>query len=77
MKAKELKNGTYTISGITKEEIIAMADYMAFAERAEHGYMHNVEEMRKRIDEIRENGTTEKIYMMEFLFRCMANDLRK
>lgn len=77
MKAKELKNGAYTISGITKEEIIAMADYMAFAERAERGYMHNVEEMRKRIDEIRENGTTEKIYMMEFLFRCMANDLRK
>lgn len=77
MKAEELKNGTYTISGVTKEEIIAMADYMAFAEMAEHGYMHNVEEMRKRIDEIRENGTTEKISMIEFLFSCMANDLRK
>lgn len=77
MKAKELKNGTYTISGITKEEIIAMADYMAFAKRAEHGYMHNVEEMRKIIDEIRENGTAEKICTMEFLFRCMADKLRK
>lgn len=57
LKAKKLKNGTFTISGITENEMKAIAEILQFAEIAEQRYENHPEETRKDIEALRGNET--------------------
>ena len=58
MKAKQFKNGTWTISGISSEEISALSKILSFARRAECACGNHPEEERKAVFALREDGDT-------------------
>lgn len=54
MKARVNKQGEWTISQVTMEEIAALEMVLEFAHNAEKNYCHDVEKEREAIDELRE-----------------------
>ncbi len=74
MKAKQLKNGTWSISGITTETIEDIHKMILFGKMVDNSYCHNVEEIRKKIDELRKDEDfNQNIGLVEFFFRCLTN----
>lgn len=77
MKAKQLKNGSWTISGISSEEIVALADFLAFARCAEQACGNHPVEEKEAVLRLREqDGTLEHSYTFEFFFRCLKQDIQ-
>lgn len=73
MKAKQLKNGTWTISGVSSETIVAVEKVLAFALKDDIACMSQ-EELRKKIEELRYDGNT---FSLAFLFEGLFDCIRK
>lgn len=78
MKAKQFKNGTWTISGISSEEISALSKILSFARRAECACGNHPEEERKAVFALREDGDTlGLVYLWDFFMRCLRDDIER
>lgn len=78
MKARQLKNGSWTISEVTSEEIVALAKVLSFAHNAECACGNHPEEERAAVLALREDGDTlAQVYTWEFFTRCLREDIEK
>jgi len=58
MKAKQLKDGSWTISGVATTELEALSKVLEFARCAEGAYGNHIEEERRAIDKLRKDEDT-------------------
>lgn len=79
MKARQLKNGSWTISEVSSETIVALAKVLKFANETEMHFGYNIEGMRRTIKELRADGDTlSLVHNFEFLVRCLREqDIEK
>jgi len=78
MKAKQLKNGCWTISDISSEKIVALAKVLSFAHNAECACGNHPDEEREAVLALREDGNTLGIVReWEFLMRCLKDDIER
>lgn len=77
MKAKQNKNGEWTISGIKSNEIVAISEMIQFGKDCEMHYGYNIEEMRAKINDIRDREVWNGCTRLEFLLRCLSDEINK
>jgi len=77
MKAKQNKNGEWTISGIKSNEIVAISEIIQFGKECEMNYCYNIKKMRAKIDDIRDHEVWSKCTRLEFLLRCLSDEINK
>jgi hypothetical protein len=79
MKARQLKNGSWTISEVSSETIVALAKVLKFANETEMSFGYNIEDMRRTIKELRADGDTlSLVHTFEFFVRCIREqDIEK
>ena len=77
MKAKQNKNGEWTISGIKSNEIVAISEMIQFGKECEMGYGYNIEKMRAEIDDLRNREVWNRCGRLEFLLRCLSDEINK
>lgn len=79
MKARHLKNGSWTISEVSSETIVALAKVLKFAKETEMSFGYNIENMRRTIKELRADGETlSLVNTFEFFVRCIREqDIEK
>lgn len=77
MKAKQNKNGEWTISGIKSNEIVAISEMIQFGKECEMGYGYNIEKMRAEIDNLRNREVWNRCGRLEFLLRCLSDEINK
>jgi len=77
MKAKQNKNGEWTITGIKSNEIVAISEMIQFGKECEMGYGYHIEEMRAKINDIRDREVWSKCTRLEFLLRCLSDEINK
>ena len=77
MKAKQNKNGEWTISGIKSNEIVAISEMIQFGKECEMGYGYDIEKMRAEIDDLRNREVWNRCGRLEFLLRCLSDEINK
>lgn len=78
MKAKQLKNGRWTISDVSSEQIVALAKVLSFAHNAECACGNHPAEEREAVMALRQDGNTlGVVYEWEFFMRCLKNDIEQ
>lgn len=77
MKAKQNKNGEWTISGIKSNEIVAISEMIQFGRKCEMGYGNHIEKMRAEIDDLRSRDVWFRCGKLEFLLRCISGEINK
>ena len=77
MKAKQNKNGEWTISGIKSNEIVAISEMIQFGKECEMGYGYNIEKMRAQIDDLRNREVWNRCIRLEFLLRCLSDEINE
>ncbi len=78
MKARQFKNGKWTISDITSEDIVALAKMLRFAKRAEMDCGNHPVEEKEAVKILREDGDTLSIVSKwEFFTRCLKEDIER
>ena len=78
MKAKQLKNGHWTISDISSEKIVALAKMLSFEHNAEGACGNHPEEEREAVMALRKDGNTlGVVYEWEFFMRCLKDEIEQ
>jgi len=78
MKARQFKNGYWTISNVTSEEIVALAKILKFAENAEHACGNHPAEEKEAVKALRADGNTlVTVSNWEFFMRCLKDDIER
>ncbi len=76
MKIKQHKNGQWTMSGITNNDIITLAKALDFANKTEMLYCNHIEKQREMIDELRADDMyLHTVCHLEFFMRCLSNEI--
>lgn len=76
MKARQNRNGQWTISGITSEEIVAISEMIQFGNYCNNQYGYGIVEMQKKIDDLRNRGVWGMCSRVEFLLRCISDQIK-